>query len=247
MGTETNVNANQTQSNPPPVAAAPATTPEVTKAPTQMTTDAHPTGTAAATPPPSTEKPAAVAGETPPAAAAVAPEKKEEAPPAAVPEKKVAPEKYEFKVPEGSKLKATAVERIERIARDQGLSQNEAQQLLAQEHEAVSEYQKSVDAELASAQAKLKTELENDPEVGGAKLRENSEIVRRALEANFSKEAIEFVDKSGIGNSKVFFKDLLRLGKRLQQSEIIPSNGAPPPPKRKPDAEVFYPKKDKET
>jgi hypothetical protein len=152
---------------------------------------------------------------------------------------KKAPEKYDLKIPEGSKLKATAVERIDRIAREQGLTNDEAQQLLVQEHEAVKAYSSELDAEFTRVKQNWKAELEKDPELGGDNLKKNSEIARRGLEANFSKKTIELIDQMEYGNNKEFFRDLVKLGKRLSDDKINPSGGNPPAP-RKSSGEVFY-------
>lgn len=150
-----------------------------------------------------------------------------------------APEKYDLKIPEGSKLKVTATERIARIAREQGLTNSEAQQLLVQEHEAVSVYEKEQNEELSRTKANWKKELETDPDVGGAKLKENSEDVRRGLEANFSKETIAFIDTLELGNNKHLFKDLLKLGRKLKDDKID-SGKKNTSTTRKSVEEVFY-------
>lgn len=156
------------------------------------------------------------------------------------PDEPVVPEKYELKIPDGSKLKATAVERIARTAREQGLTNDEAQQLLVQEHEAVTTYQTEQDQELAARKSGWKTDLESDPVLGGDNLKANSELVRRGLEANFSKETIAFIDTLELGNNKFLFKDLLKLGNKLKDDKIGILNGGQPPAGRKPVAQVFF-------
>lgn len=152
---------------------------------------------------------------------------------------KKAPETYDLKIPEGSKLKAAAVERIARTAREQGLSNDEAQQLLVQDHQAVSAYQKEVDAENERAFAQWTEDLKADPVLGGDNLKQNSEIARRGLEANFSKETIAFIDKTGLANNKTLFRDLVKLGNRLKDDTIEKPNGTVPPA-RKPVKNAFY-------
>lgn len=150
-----------------------------------------------------------------------------------------APDKYELKLPEGSKLKPSAISRIDRIAREQGLTNEAAQQLLIQEHEAVAHYQKELDDNFSQIKAQWKTELENDPVLGGANLKANSELARRGLEANFSKKTIELIDQMEYANQKDFFNDLVKLGKRLSDDKITPAAGQPPQ-QRKRSEDVFY-------
>src|SRR5688572_20896218 len=55
-------------------------------------------------------------------------------------QKPVVPEKYDLKLPEGSLLEAAQMEKISAYAKEKGLSNEQAQELLERENDAVSGY-----------------------------------------------------------------------------------------------------------
>jgi hypothetical protein len=92
------------------------------------------------------------------------------------------PEKYELNMPEQTLLEAEAVERIAGIARERGLSNEQAQELLDMEHDAVATYHnKQVTAFLQRADT-WKQEVVNDKEIGGDNLNKTVSLVNRFLE-----------------------------------------------------------------
>lgn len=92
------------------------------------------------------------------------------------------PEKYELNMPEQTLLEAEALERIAGIARERGLSNEQAQELLDMEHDAVATYHnKQVTAFLERANT-WKQEVVNDKEIGGDNLNKSVALVNRFLE-----------------------------------------------------------------
>lgn len=92
------------------------------------------------------------------------------------------PEKYELSMPEQTLLEAEAVERIAGLARERGLSNEQAQELLDLEHDAVATYHnKQVTAFLERAN-NWKQEATNDKEIGGDNLPKTVALVNRFLE-----------------------------------------------------------------
>lgn len=151
-----------------------------------------------------------------------------------------APEKYEFKAPDGMELDAEMAEEFSPIAKELGLSNEKAQKL-------VDYYASNVLTKIAARQA---TQLKNlqgnwakeakaDPEFGGneANLKSNMALVARAKAYAgdaFSKE----INTLGIGNNPTLLKFLAKVGKGL--AEDAPAVGGVAAGSPEPKA-ILYP------
>lgn len=126
---------------------------------------------------------------------------------------KVAPEKYDLKLPKDAVLDASALERIAAHARERGLSQEDAQALVDRDNATISSY-------VAGQQARVKalndgqwaTELKNDPEIGGDKLAENGKVALTAAKQWFGDAFVEFLVAQGLNHHPMLFRGLVKLG-----------------------------------
>ena len=182
-------------------------------------TDATPPADAAPADAPVTDTP--VANAAPPAspdgAAPVSAPPVADAPPAPV------EVKYDLKIPEGSPLDPAALERTVAIARERGLSAEQAQAMV--DH-ASSEAIATRDATLAAYQpggaewVKQESAWRDaslaDPELGGGKpevLAAKVAEAKQALEKFGSKEFAAFVEKTGFGSHPEVLKVFTRIAK----------------------------------
>jgi hypothetical protein len=136
--------------------------------------------------------------------------------------KPVAPEKYELKLPEDAVVDSEFVKEVEAIARQQGLSNDEAQ-LVTKKAEAWME------------------QLKTDPELG-ADLKQTAALAQRALE-NFAPPTLRgMLDKTGYGNHPDVVRFLYNIGKKMADDKLVipgaQSGG------EKPIQDVFYTKAD---
>lgn len=153
-------------------------------------------------------------------------------------EKKVAPEAYDLKLPEGTRLDASRVEALSSYAKEKGLSQEAAQAILDHEHTAFEQ--------LANQNHKVwANELMSDKEFGGQALKENGEIAYKAAEKWFGPEFVDLVRKAQLNNNPLLFKGLVRLGRASQNDTFI--RGGSQGEGEKSDADLFYPNMKKET
>jgi hypothetical protein len=198
-------------------------------------------------------KAAEVAATAAAAAAATTTEKKPDAPAApaaaATPAKKeeVAstksgpPDKYELKLPDGSRLEAGYVDKIAAYAKAHGLSQDAAQDLLNRESVNRNEYQEAQVAQLKAQSDAWKEEFMNDPVVGGEKGVENAELAHRALKQFADEPFVEELEKTGLGNHPGLMKTFLRIGKAMSDGKFVitktPGGGG----EKKSAEEKFYP------
>lgn len=135
----------------------------------------------------------------------------------------VVPEKYDLKLPEGSKLEASFVDQLSAFAKEQGLNQAQAQKLLEREHASrlafESSHKEAQDKALADYRAGLLTTLEKDPEIGGAKLAENAEYAKRFVAQFGSEQLKKDLNESGLGNHPELIRMLAKAGKQFMAED----------------------------
>lgn len=194
------------------------------------------------TPPADAGKTTVVTEQTPPAApavpeakpdASVKVETKTETTPSTE-QKPVVPEKYDLKLPKDALLDPSSVEMIAAIARERGLSNEQAQGLLEQQEKSVADHieQKST-AWMSQAQA--------DKEIGGEAFKENVELAKRVVERFGTDTLKQELSRFGYGNHPELVRLLTRIGKTMANDQLIipgsQSGGA------KKIEDVFYPSK----
>ncbi len=151
---------------------------------------------------------------------------------AATPAAPAVPEKYELKLPEGSKLDAGYVEKLSAFAKDQKFTQEQAQKLLEQtsadnlaSETARAETQKK---QLEEWKAGLLTQTQNDPEIGGANLRESVAMASRVLDLYGDAAFRKDLDDTGLGNHPGLVRTLARIGKKhLADDKMVHANASP--------------------
>ena len=154
--------------------------------------------------------------------------KKEEQPPA-----KVVPEKYDLKVGEDSVLDPIAVEKIAAYAKEQGLSQEEAQQVLDGEAEAVAK-------DVSTRSEAWLTAAKADKEIGGEAFEKNKTLALQVVEKFFTPEFQKLLNRSGYGNNPEVLRGFARLGKAMSPDKLVnPTHNATGPTKSR--EEKFYP------
>lgn len=140
--------------------------------------------------------------------------------------KDAAPEKYDLKQPEGSLLSAEAVQEVEALAREAGLSNEHAQKLLDAREAAVSGHLAKLGEEHAARIETWNTELKADPEVGGAKFEASLRGAEKVL-AKFGDEQLrKDLEASGYGSHPGLFKMLARVSAAISEDVFEPAGNA---------------------
>lgn len=133
---------------------------------------------------------------------------------------KGAPEKYEFKAPDGVTLDSEGVQSLSTIAKELNLSQEAAQKFidLAVKHQA------KVTTQSQEAFTKTRAEwigqIKADKEIGGANYEPNVELARRAI-AKFGSPELSEVLNSGWGDHPAIVKAFVKIGKALAEDRAI--------------------------
>lgn len=178
-----------------------------------------------ATPPASaTENAPSQPAATPPAvepAPAVAPP--DEAPAAEKPadtKPQGAPEKYEFKYPEGYQVDESALTEYSAAFKELGLTNEQAQRLVDMDAKrSVS----STEANVAAHKQQVESwvgELKNDPDFGGSKFDANLAIANKAYGDFGSPELTQFLKQTGLGTHPLLVKAFHNIGKQMGEGSI---------------------------
>ena len=147
--------------------------------------------------------------------------------------------KFELKLPEGSLLDASAIERTVAFAKEQGLSPKAAQAMLDRESKLLTS---NAEGQKASWEKEVATWLEvskADKEIGGEGFGKNAELAKRVIERYGTKEFKEGLSATGFGNHPELFRFVLNIGKAMADDQLVlpgSKNTAAP----KDMADVFY-------
>lgn len=158
-------------------------------------------------------------------------EKKETTPTAEV---KVVPEKYDLKLSEGSILDKGVLEKIAETAKQQGLSQEEAQALVGKQEAYASEF-------ISERSTAWKKASEADKEIGGESFAQNAELAKRGFERFATPELKAEMEKTGFGNHPEVIRLFMRVGKAMADDKFVHANTQNT--QAKSASELFYPKK----
>jgi len=154
--------------------------------------------------------------------------------------KPVVPEKYDLKLPEGTHLDKSVVDRIATEAREQGLSNEQAQKLLEREHGAIASYISQAKSQWEQRQSAWVQEVEKDTEVGGDHFKE-SVAISNTLINKFGSDALKNeLRVSGYGNHPELVRFCTRIAKEMgiQGDSFVSGNAQGT--KQKSLEEVFY-------
>lgn len=147
-------------------------------------------------------------------------------PPAAA---KVVPEKYDIKLPEGSKLDPSFLAKFSELSKAKGLSNEEAQKELSDASAFAENIQEGSVKLYEQAQAdKLKTERESwleqakkDPEIGGEKFNESLIYARRAIAKINDPDLVKILNSSGLGDHPAFIRSFAKLGRGIADDKAV--------------------------
>jgi hypothetical protein len=147
-----------------------------------------------------------------------------------------APEKYDFKAPEGSEYDTEILDAFTGAAREANLTQDAAQKLIEKMAPAIAARQAD------QVQAVHKEWLDassSDKEFGGEKLAENLGVARKALDTFGSPQLRALLDETGLGNHPEVIRFMFKAGKAISEDRFV--SGANAPQKVNP-ASVLYDK-----
>ncbi|WP_347299399.1 hypothetical protein [Clostridium perfringens] len=150
--------------------------------------------------------------------------------------KPAAPEKYEFTPPEGQELDANALAVFEPIAKELGLSQEQAQKLV----DIYPQIQQQQAEAWSKQVADWSEQVKADKEIGGDKFNASVGAAQRALDQFGNTELREYLNASGLGNHPALVRFCAKVGKAMAEDTfVVPNQGG-----QRSAADILYGKKE---
>lgn len=197
----------------------------------------------AADPAPAAPETAPAAGAAAPADAAAAPEQAPEqaadTPAATDPAKPAVPETYQpFTLPEGMALDQAALDQFTPVARELGLTQEQAQKLVGLYAGQMAQVQEMAGQAWQQQRQEWQTAARRDPEFGGAKFDENLSLAKRALDQFGGPDLIEALNVTGAGDHPAVLKMFAAVARATGDHKLV-SPGASAGPEAMSTAEYY--------
>jgi hypothetical protein len=153
---------------------------------------------------------------------------------------KAAPEKYEFKAPEGVTLDVELLGEFEGIAKELKLSQEDAQKVADLGAKLAQKFGTQQAAVAEQAKADWAAAATADTEFGGDKLTDNLAVAGKALDAFGTPAFKALLVESGLGNHPEVIRVLYRAGKAISEDRMV-TGGAGPATAAQTTAKALYP------
>jgi hypothetical protein len=138
------------------------------------------------------------------------------------PQPKVVPEKYDIKLPEGSKLDASHVEKIALFAKERGLSNEDAQAIVERDQKLLSAREEAMTQEVRKIVEGWPTQAKADPEIGGEAFDKNVELAKRVVDRIDKEGSLKkLLNESGYGNHPDVLRAFVRMGKMMTEDQLV--------------------------
>lgn len=154
-------------------------------------------------------------------------------------DKPVVPEKYELKLAENSSLPAARLDAIAAEAKEKGLSNEQAQELVAKEEGVVNGYVKGLHETLATRQNQWIETVKADKELGGENFKEAVHYSNQFVKKFGSENLIKELEVSGLGNHPEVVRMFSRAGRAMANDKLVTKGVESKPEKSA--AEIMYP------
>jgi hypothetical protein len=148
-----------------------------------------------------------------------------------------APEKYEFKPPQGVVLDAEVIGAFSTLAKELNLPQDAAQKVIDQLGPALAQSNaKAIETAMETQATKWASESQSDKEFGGEKLDENLGTAKKALERYASPQLRALLGKfhpkdnpigTGLGNHPEVIRLFVKVGKAISEDKVVPGSTKP--------------------
>lgn len=129
-----------------------------------------------------------------------------------------APEKYEFKAPEGATLDDTVSAAFSEVAKELNLPQDAAQKVIDKVAPVMAQRQAEA---IAAARQEWATASTSDKEFGGEKLQENLGVAKKAMDTFGTPELRALLNGTGLGNHPEVIRFMYRAGKAIGEDGIV--------------------------
>lgn len=148
--------------------------------------------------------------------------------------------KYDLKLPEDSTLDSAWLEEWTNLAKEQKLTNEQAQKLLEKESLTVKSFLEAQQQQQQEQRNAWAESAKADKEIGGEQLQTNVNLAQQALK-KFGSEALwKELEATGYGNHPEVIRVFAKIGKALNPQPLVTA-GTQAAPQKKSLADVFYP------
>lgn len=148
---------------------------------------------------------------------------------------------WKLTAPEGVTLAAEDIGAIEAFAKENGLSQAQAEKVLARDVASRATADAARETQATTIGETWRQETEAHPEIGGAKLPAAIEAAKRALAVGWTPEERKAIADSPFANNPMFIAGLSRLAAHLKSEDGVPSGGSASHAAETNPAKIMYP------
>lgn len=134
--------------------------------------------------------------------------------------KKTAAE-YKLELPDGSDIGQEHLDKIAAYAAEQGLSNEQAQDILNFKAEAVTDYLESTQKMINERRQEWLEELRSDPEFGGQNLSRTKADAGRVIQRFATRGLVEALNASGLGDHKELIITLAKIGRAMSDDSLV--------------------------
>jgi len=160
------------------------------------------------------------------------PEKQEKSP-----EKKEEIE-YKLELKKETLLDNSFLDDVKSFAKENNLSNEQAQQVLSKQEEAISKYLEKEEARIEKELDEWRDSVVNDPDMGGDKLAKTAENARRVVERFGTDSFINLLKDTGYGDHPEVVRFLSKVGSLMSDDSLILPKAAET--RQRSIEEVFY-------
>lgn len=163
-----------------------------------------------------------------------------------------APEKYEFKAPQGIVMDDATTAQFSELARKLNLPQEAAQEVIDKLAPSMAAANaKAIETALRNQSTQWADQVKADPEIGGEKLSENLAVVKKAADRFLTPGLRALLDPfdrqknpvgTGLGNHPELVKLFHRLGKAISEDKVVSGTRATPEGQRDAATVLYGPK-----
>jgi hypothetical protein len=151
-----------------------------------------------------------------------------------------AQQEIELKLPEGSSLDATYLEKTKAMAKDLGLTQEAAQKLVERDNAMMAGFVEQHQVKWNEQVVQWEGAVKSDKEIGGANFQSSVHDARTALDKFGTPEFKNMLNQSGYGNHPELIRLLSRVGKAMREDKMV-TTSSQPSRTYKSFADAFYP------
>lgn len=136
-----------------------------------------------------------------------------------------APDKYEFKLPDGYSLDENALKSFEPTLKELGVTQENAQKLVDKYAELQQAQDKAAETAFNEQVDKWFSESKADKEFGGALFDESMQSAQKAIGKYGTPQLKELLNQSGLGNHPEIVRFCVKVGKALREDNPTQTAG----------------------